>query len=139
MLVFLDVGILFSGSRDGSLMSRFLQRLGDVSELCSNGYAIEEARRNLELKFPAHVEAFERLIIRIRCIEGRVSLTGIEIRDKDRPIIEGAAAARCSHLLTSDRRDFGAFFGKVIGGVKVVSPEQLATELADMGLIKRRE
>ena len=48
---------------------------------------------------------------------------------KDRPILEAAAAARCSHLVTSDRRDFGAFFGKSIMGVKILSPQMMADEL----------
>jgi hypothetical protein len=39
--------------------------------------------------------------------------------------------------LTSDKRDFGPFFGKKIQGVKVVSPEQLAKELVKKGILKR--
>lgn len=138
MLIFLDAGILFSSSRPDSLMARFTAKLSQLGTLCSNGYAVEEARRNLQLKFPEHEAGLDSILRSVSLIERVVSLPEIDIRTKDRPILEGAVAAQATHLLTSDRRDFGLFFGKTIRGVKVVSPQHLADELVDRGLLDRR-
>ena len=43
---------------------------------------------------------------------------------KDAPIFLAAAAARSTHLLTSDKRHFGPYFGIQIDGVLIVSPHQ---------------
>jgi len=86
-------------------MRAFLDVLLQHGECLTSDYAVEEARRNLELKA------------------------------KDIPILGGAIAGNASHLLTGDERDFGAFFGKTIRGVKIVSPRMLADELVRQGLL----
>jgi hypothetical protein len=138
MRIFLDVGILFSASRPESLMARFTAKLSQFATLCSNSYAVEEARRNLQLKFPERETELNSMLLGISLVESTVSLPEVEIRSKDRPILEGAVAAQATHLLTSDRCDFGPFFGKTIQGVLVVSPQLLADELVDRGLLDRR-
>ena len=45
---------------------------------------------------------------------------------KDRPVLLAAIALRCEALVTGDRTDFGAGFGKAFGGVTIYSPAQLA-------------
>jgi len=54
---------------------------------------------------------------------------GIELVEKDRPILASAIAGQCDYLVTGDRKDFGHLFGKSVQGVKVVSPAQLAEAL----------
>lgn len=135
--VFLDASVLFSAARRGSLMERFIARLLRVSNCVTNAYAAEEARRNLTLKFPEAVDNLVRLLREMVFVLEEASVSGPELPEKDQPILAGAVASRCTHLLTSDRRDFGGFFGKTIAGVKVVSPQMFADELASLGLLEK--
>ncbi len=137
MRIFLDACILFSAARSGSLVSRFLVLLQENTTLVTNHYAVQEARRNIQIKLPEHLLELDRLTAELEMVHSTTYFPEIAIREKDRPILEGAISAHCSHLLTSDKRDFGPFFGKKIQGVKVVSPEQLAKELVKKGILKR--
>lgn len=127
---------MFSAARSGSLMARFLKHLNKCSTLISNQYAIQEARKNIQIKFPEHLPELDRLTAKLEVIHSTSYLSDISTRDKDRPILEGAVSAQCSYLLTSDKRDFGPFFGKRMNKVKIVSPEQLAKELVKKGMLK---
>ena len=49
---------------------------------------------------------------------------GIELPEKDRPILLAAIACQATHLLTADKQHFGAHFGKTIEGVLVLPPDQ---------------
>ncbi|HUL34808.1 MAG TPA: hypothetical protein VL128_13055 [Candidatus Eisenbacteria bacterium] len=44
--------------------------------------------------------------------------------EKDRPILAAAIAARAMHLITGDGRHFGAYFGKRVSGVVVMTPAE---------------
>jgi hypothetical protein len=44
----------------------------------------------------------------------------VTLPPKDVPILLAAIAARCTHLLTGDRKHFGQYFGKSIHGVNVM-------------------
>src|SRR5437762_9609173 len=46
---------------------------------------------------------------------------------KDQPILRAAIHANCSHLLTGDRRHFGALFGRSVKGVRVVTVREYLT------------
>jgi hypothetical protein len=41
---------------------------------------------------------------------------------KDRPIFRAARASAATHLLTSDRRHFGSYFGQKFSGVTIMLP-----------------
>ncbi len=129
MKVFLDACVLYSASRPGSLMEQFVLRVLREAEGCTNAYAIEEARRNLEANEPDRVATLSALTSRLVLLTELVLVPEVPLPEKDTPILGGAIAGRCSHLLTSDRRDFGRYFGSVIHGVKVVSPQLMAEEL----------
>jgi uncharacterized protein len=45
---------------------------------------------------------------------------GVTLPPKDGPILLAAIAARCTHLVTGDRKHFGPYFGKAIQGVNVM-------------------
>jgi hypothetical protein len=47
---------------------------------------------------------------------------GIRLPDKDGPILRAAIAARSTHLLTGDLRDFGHLLGHRAGGVVIQTP-----------------
>lgn len=129
MRVFLDANILFSASQPRSRMRAFLDALFDQAGCLTNDYAVEEARRNLSVKFPEGVKALERLAKRCEIILKVATDLEVELPLKDVPILGGAIAGHATHLLTGDERDFGKFWGKTIQGVKVISPRMLAEEL----------
>ena len=129
MRVFLDANILFSGARSNSRMGAFLETLSRQADLLTNAYAFEEARRNLELKFPDSLKALEKLARQCEMISQLSVDLEVELPHKDQPILGGAVAGRATHLLTGDERDFGKFWGKTVQGVKIVSPKMLAEEV----------
>jgi predicted nucleic acid-binding protein len=129
MRVFLDANILFSGARPNSRMGAFLETLSRQADLLTNAYAFEEARRNLELKFPDSLKALEKLARQCEMISQLSVDLEVELPHKDKPILGGAIAGRATQLLTGDERDFGKFWGKTVQGVKIVSPKMLAEEV----------
>ncbi len=127
--LFLDANVLFSAAyRDDSALLR-LWELEDV-ELVTSAYAFEEARRNLGTD-----EQLERLQELVKLMgglqivpESAVALpAGVELSEKDVPILEAAIAAETSHLITGDRQDFGRYFGEKLAGVWVMTPRQYLT------------
>lgn len=47
---------------------------------------------------------------------------GIDLPEKDWPILGGAVVAGATHLITGDVRDFGRYFGQELLGVRVLPP-----------------
>jgi len=120
--VFLDANVLFSAAyRAGAGLLR-LWKLRDV-ELVTSGYALEEARRNLE-----ESEQRERLDHLVRSVtlvpepESRPLPSDVDLPPKDRPILLAAIGARATHLLTGDIRDFGRYLGNSLQGVLILTP-----------------
>lgn len=133
MRIFLDANILFSAAQPRSRMRDFVAVLLKEDECVTNAYAAEEARRNLELKSPGSLRAFEVLLKRCELIPAIVADLDVSLPAKDLPILGGAIAGQATHLLTGDQQDFGDYFGKTLQGVKVVSPRMLAEELIRHG------
>jgi predicted nucleic acid-binding protein len=129
MRIFLDANILFSAAQTHSRMRAFLEVLFDQAECLTNAYAVEEARRNLELKFPEGLKALERLAGQCEMVSQLATDLDVELPLKDMPILGGAIAGRATHLLTGDEKDFGKFWGKTVQGVRIVSPKMLVQEL----------
>ena len=102
-----------------------LTRLWDLSnvEKITSRYALEEARRNLQTE--DRIARLNRLIKAVEILpEPREQdlPSGIELAEKDRPILAAALAAGASHLITGDRRDFGRYFGQHIGKTLIMRP-----------------
>lgn len=120
--LFLDANILFSAAyRPESPLRRLWQAKG--AELLTSGYAVAEARRNLETK--EQQDRLEALVAEVRVVgesQTRALPAGVTLREKDVPILCAAIEAKASHLLTLDLRDFGAYLGKSVGGVLVLHP-----------------
>jgi predicted nucleic acid-binding protein len=135
MRIFLDANILFSGALPHSRMRAFLEFLCRECECVTNAYAVEEARRNLAVKFPAAVRQLDPLVKKCELVNAVATGFKVNLPLKDVPIIGGAVAAQAKYLLTGDERDFGQFYGETIEGVKVVSPKMLAEELTELGLL----
>jgi hypothetical protein len=74
-------------------------------------FAIEEARRNLEIKFPRSVESLDASLKQVDVAAAVVDEPcSIDLPEKDRPIFLSASRAGCTHLLTGDRKHFRRFF-----------------------------
>ncbi|MDP9474303.1 MAG: PIN domain-containing protein [Actinomycetota bacterium] len=131
--LFLDANVLFSAAYRKDAGVRRLWGLPET-ELATSAYAVEEARRNLDT---AEQRAdLDELLEAVRVSNLLADPTvhpGIEasgLPEKDLPILRAAVAAHATHLVTGDRKHFGALFGKKVAGVLVVRP---ADHLAGRG------
>jgi len=121
--LFLDANILSSAAYRADAGIARLWELRDCVLLTSD-YAIEEARRNLDE--PEQLARLEELLRGVQQVRA-ASLDpgargGIQLREKDWPILGGAVAAGATHLITGDQRDFGPFFGSELFGVMILPP-----------------
>ncbi len=121
--VFLDANILFSAAyRSDAGVARLWRVTG--STLLTSEYAVEEARRNLDQ--PQQVARLEELL---ESVERHPAVTlardlrqGIDLREKDWPILGGAVQSGATHLITGDLRDFGPHLGKKLLSVLIQTP-----------------
>ncbi|MFH1022494.1 MAG: PIN domain-containing protein [Planctomycetota bacterium] len=133
MKVFLDANILFSASDPASATRRLLDALTRHGEPVTSPHAWEEARTNLAHKRPRHLPHLADLRERIIFTHAFAPIQDATLPLHDAPILAAACGARCTHLWTGDRRHFGRYYGKTIGGVCVVSGLQLADTLVAAG------
>ena len=88
--------------------------------LITSVYAIDEARRNL-ISDEHHERLTELLaVVDVRDDDLRPLPDWVILPEKDRPILEGAIAARATHLLTNDRRHFGCYFWQIVEGITIL-------------------
>jgi predicted nucleic acid-binding protein len=110
--LFLDANVLFTAAHNPSGKAALIIDLGAQGywEVMSCSYAIEEARRNLSIKFPDYSKRFEELIATVIKVPSRSGRNcPANLPEKDRPILEAAIRGKASHLLTGDIKDFGPF------------------------------
>lgn len=130
MRVFLDANVLFSASQAGSNFARLIAWLVEQDTAVTSDLAVEEARRNLALKRPHWLSAFELLLADVEMGPSSQFALPVTLADKDMPLLCAAIRSRCDHFVTGDRRDFGHLMGKTVEGVKVIAPLQLAQLLS---------
>src|SRR5690349_6302839 len=107
--IFLDTNVLFSAAYRPDSRLNDLWSLGDA-DLVTSHLAVEEARRNLRVHKPDALLRLEELLDSVILIvsESTPSLPGgIELAEKDIPILAAAISARCTHLVTGDNQHFG--------------------------------
>jgi len=113
--LFLDANVLFTAAHRPQGKSAFVIQLAreGVWEVVTSLLAIEEARRNLEIKFPESLGRLDALIERfgrvLTVLEGDCP---VELPPKDKPILLSAMGGECSHLLTGDLKHFGRFMNQ---------------------------
>jgi predicted nucleic acid-binding protein len=122
--LFLDANVLFTAAHNPSGKAALIIDLGVQGnwEIVSSSYAIEEARRNISIKFPDYLERFETLISAITKVPSSSGLScPVPLPEKDRPILEAAIQCQATHLLTGDIKDFGPFMNRpgLTGGVVI--------------------
>ncbi len=129
MRVFMDANILFSAADPDSATRILLDRVLECGEAVSNQHAIEEARRNLAAKRPQFLTEFERIKKLVTITMAFTTVEGVDLPVEDTPVLAGAVGARCTHLLTGDRRHFGKLYGRTIRRVRIVSSVMLVDEM----------
>ena len=115
MRVFLDANVLFTAAHNPEGKAALVVELGGRGHwaLATSRYALEEARRNLDRKFPRSLDGLKPLLRGVRLIGHRPALRfPAALAEKDRPIFQAAVAWDATHLLTGDMKDFGAFMNK---------------------------
>jgi len=122
--VFLDANVLFSAAYRPQAG---LLRLWHLSKtvLLTSDYALNEARINLEK--PEQRVRLEEIIRAIQIVQdpaGTRLPKGIDLPEKDRPILLAAIQAKSTHLITGDIRDFGPYFGSRVEGVLILPPAE---------------
>ena len=140
---FLDANVIFSAAHnpDGNARALFKLAAARKIEVVSSCYALEEAARNIALKFPQCVAEFD-VVARGLLLTAEPSQVATRFAEtsglpsKDVPILAAAIDARVEALVTGDRRDFGHLYGKTIEGTLIIAP----TEALSMALdISRRK
>ncbi len=99
-------------------------------EVVTSDLASEEARRNIVLKRPMWLPAFDRLVERVSVVGSARFDLGVPLTCEDVPVLCAAVRAKCDCLVTGDKRDFGHLCGRVVKGVRVVMLAELARLLA---------
>lgn len=115
MRLFLDANVLFTAAHNPRGKAAFLIELGVQGHwsLYSSAYAWEEARRNLERKFPESLHVLTAIRPGIQFSEHRPELQyPAGLIEKDQPIFQAALACKATHLLTGDLKDFGRFMNQ---------------------------
>lgn len=110
MRLFLDANILFTAAHNPKGKAALVIELGQAGlwQLATSAYALEEARRNLALKFPNGLERLDALAQGLRMSPDAADADcPAGLPDKDCPIYRGAHTCRANVLLTGDLRDFG--------------------------------
>lgn len=92
--------------------------------MLTSAHALAEAERHLD---PAQRVRLSELMKQVRLVPDAPSPNlpeGLSLRTKDLPILAAATAAGATHLITGDRRDFGAYYGKRLAKVLVLPPRE---------------
>lgn len=136
MRLFLDANVLFSAAHnpDGNCRALFLLARSARNQLVSSRYAIEEAMRNLSLKYPERLADLERLTLELAVASEPVpaaaeAAAARGLPPEDAPILAAAIQSKAGALVTGDRRHFGRLYGKVIGGVRIMTPTEAVQRL----------
>ncbi len=110
--LFLDANVLFTAAHNPGGKAALVVEFGTQGhwELYSSAYAVEEARRNLQRKFPRSVAALATIDPVLNLSSHRAGAPRLAgLTDKDQPIFQAALSCNATHLLTGDLRDFGRF------------------------------
>ncbi len=133
MRIFLDANVLFSAANHDSNIARLVEiAINDHTALTSD-FALEEARRNVQLKRPLWWEGFESLAPHLEVIPSVLFDLPVELDEKDRPILCAAIRADCDLLVTGDRKHFGQLYQQAVEGVTIVSVLGLAQRVTGEG------
>jgi len=132
--LFLDSNVLFTAAHNPYGKAALIIDLGAQGywKAMSCSYAIEEAHRNILIKFPDYLKRFEALMATVIKVPSRSGRNCPAILpEKDRPILEAAIHCKATHLLTGDTKDFGPFMNNpsLTGGVIIQTASEFLESL----------
>ncbi len=130
MRVFLDANVLFSASNAESNMAKLVAWLGERETVITSDLAVEEARKNLQLKRIAWLPTFEGLLRGVEIVPSVIFHLPVSVAEKDVPLLCAAIRSGCQLFVTGDKRDFGHLYDQQVQGVEVISMLRLAEILA---------
>ena len=104
--------------------------MGERETVVTSDLAVEEARKNLQLKRTAWLSTFEALLREVETVPAVLFPLPVSIADKDAPLLCAAIRSGCQFFVTGDKRDFGHLYNQQVQGVEVVSLLRLAAILA---------
>jgi predicted nucleic acid-binding protein len=140
--LFLDANVVFSAAHrnEGRAQDLIALAQAGLCELFTSAHALEEARRNLQLKSSGFEQRLDRALAQIAVVaeapSGLVDWAQTQgLPRKDAPILAAAVHAKANLLVTGDRHDFGHLFGHALRGTVVQTPAAaLDLVLKDVGL-----
>lgn len=131
MRLFLDANVLFTAAHNVEGRAATLVGLGRrrLCKLITSPHALEEARRNLEIKFPEVIPRLDEIMrVVTLCAESSAEKTEWarteSLREKDAPILGAAVQSGADLLVTGDRTHLGHLYGKYPGGILAVTPAE---------------
>lgn len=123
--LFLDANVLFSAAYKPQSSLLQLWQLANAVLLTSR-YAADEARDALTLVRPQVLPDLVALMQSVHLVPdppaSAVLPPGIQLPDKDKPILLAAIDAKATHLLTGDLKHFGPYLGQSVGGIRIERP-----------------
>lgn len=130
----MDANVLFTAAHNPSGKAALVIELGRQGywHVLTSTFAIEEARRNLERKYPNCLRDLESLLTNVEQVpSGKGSQCPIALPEKDQPILEAAIRNKATHLLTGDARDFGRYMDnpEISAGVTIQTVSRVLASL----------
>jgi predicted nucleic acid-binding protein len=123
--IFLDANVLWSAAyKPGRTLWKLIT--SPKADWITSPYALAEAQSNLP---PGNRPDLVKLTARVRLVPDAFGPPPVILRGKDIPILSSAALARADVLVTNDDRDFGPYFDRTIGGVKIILTQDLPDEI----------
>jgi predicted nucleic acid-binding protein len=120
--LFLDANVLISAAwKNDSKVTR-IWRISDI-ELIASNYVVAECKRNLSSA--EQQNRLAQLLQAVRVLEFKsapVLENSPDLPEKDRHVLAAAVLARADFLVTGDRKQFGAWYGNTILGLRVEPP-----------------
>lgn len=113
--LFLDSNVLFTAAHNPEGKASLVIELAGTGswEVVTSAYCVSEARMNLERKYPSSLNRLEALLRTVRRVpDVAADRCELPLPEKDRPIIAAAQRCNATHLLTGDRRHFGAYMNR---------------------------
>ena len=127
MKLFLDANIIFSAAhRDvGRAQELIALAAANRCAVVTSRHALEEARRNLEIKSRGFDARLSAILERVALVGEAPSAIVEWARSEGLPLQDASVLAAAVHasadlLVTGDARDFGRFYGRTLHGVQVV-------------------
>ncbi len=138
MRLFLDANVIFSAAHNPTGNAQGIFRLAEKRrcELVTSRYALEEAERNIHIKYPDRTGDLQRLVpllsVVAEALPNRIAWAAKQkLRLKDAPILAAAVQARANVLVTGDRTHFGHLYGKLLQDMQVMPPATALVHVLD--------